>query len=44
VVQQGLVLAYNDTLLLMAGCFLLSLPLVLLLQRPKKAGGGGEAH
>ncbi|MDJ0387939.1 DHA2 family efflux MFS transporter permease subunit [Roseomonas sp. E05] len=44
VVQQGLVLAYNDTLLLMAGCFLLSMPLVLLLQRPKKAGGGGEAH
>ncbi|HWX50864.1 MAG TPA: DHA2 family efflux MFS transporter permease subunit [Roseomonas sp.] len=44
VTQQGLVLAYNDTLLLMAGCFLLSLPLVLLLRRPKGAGGGGEAH
>ncbi|EFH11757.1 DHA2 family efflux MFS transporter permease subunit [Pseudoroseomonas cervicalis] len=42
--QQALVLAYNDTLLVMAGAFLASLPLVLLLRRPRPGGGGGEAH
>ncbi|ONG47649.1 MFS transporter [Pseudoroseomonas deserti] len=43
VVQQALVLAYNDTLLVMAGCFLASLLLVPLLKRAR-AGGGGDAH
>ena len=43
VTQQALVLAYNDVLLVMAGCFLVSLPLVLLLRRPRK-GAGGDAH
>jgi DHA2 family multidrug resistance protein len=41
--QQGMVLAYNDTLMVMAGCFLISLPLVLLLRRPRTGGAGG-AH
>ncbi|MFC4168101.1 DHA2 family efflux MFS transporter permease subunit [Teichococcus aestuarii] len=43
VAQEALVLAYNDTLLAMAFCFLASLPLVLFLRRPGP-GGGGDAH
>ena len=40
--QQGLVLAYNDTLMVMAACFVVSLPLVLFLRRPRGAGGGAH--
>jgi MFS transporter, DHA2 family, multidrug resistance protein len=43
VTQQALVLAYNDVLVVMAGCFLVSLPLVLLLRKPR-GGGGADAH
>ncbi len=43
VTQQALVLAYNDVLIVMAMCFLVSLPLVFLLRRPRK-GAGGDAH
>lgn len=43
VMREGLVLAYNDVLVLMAALFLLAAPLVLLLRRPKPGGGGG-AH
>jgi len=42
--QQALVLAYNDTLLVMAVFFVMSLPLILLVRRPAAAGGGGGAH
>lgn len=42
VTQQALVLAYNDVLMVMAGSFLLGLPLVLLLRRPRAGGGGGH--
>ncbi len=41
--QQALILAYNDTLLVMAVFFVLALPLILLVRRPSAAGGGG-AH
>ncbi|MBW6400154.1 DHA2 family efflux MFS transporter permease subunit [Roseomonas sp. HJA6] len=41
--QQALVLAYNDTLLVMAFFFVMSLPLILLVRRPGASGGGG-AH
>jgi MFS transporter, DHA2 family, multidrug resistance protein len=40
--QQALTLAYNDVLLLMAGCFFLALPLTLLLAKP--TGAAAEAH
>jgi DHA2 family multidrug resistance protein len=40
--QQALTLAYNDVLLLMAGTFLVALPLTLLLARPNS--GPVEAH
>jgi DHA2 family multidrug resistance protein len=43
VTQQALVLAYNDVLIVMACCFLISLPLVPFLRRPRQ-GGGGDAH
>jgi DHA2 family multidrug resistance protein len=42
VTQQALVLAYNDTLMVMAGCFLVALPLVPLLRRPRMGGGGAH--
>jgi DHA2 family multidrug resistance protein len=42
VTQQALVLAYNDVLVVMACCFLVSLPLVPLLRRPRQGGGGGH--
>ena len=41
--REALIMAYNDVLLLMAAVFLLAIPLVLLLRKPK-AGGGGDAH
>ena len=41
VVREGLVLAYNDVLVLMAAMFLLAMPLVFLLRRPRGGGGGG---
>ena len=34
VLQQALTLTYNDVLMLMAGCFFLALPLMLLLAKP----------
>jgi len=40
--QQALTLAYNDVLLLMAGCFLVALPLTLMLAKP--TGTSAEAH
>jgi DHA2 family multidrug resistance protein len=42
VIQQGLVLAYNDVLVVMALCFLAALPLVMFLRRPRQGGGGGH--
>jgi len=41
--QQGLVLAYNDVLLVMAALFFLAVPLVLLLRKPRADAGAG-AH
>ncbi len=40
--HQALTLAYNDVLLLMAGCFFVALPLTLLLAKP--AGTAAAAH
>jgi DHA2 family multidrug resistance protein len=40
--QQALTLTYNDVLLLMAGCFFVTLPLTLLLAKP--TGAQVEAH
>jgi DHA2 family multidrug resistance protein len=37
--REALTLAYNDILLLMALCFVLAMPLTLLLARPKAATG-----
>ena len=34
--RQALTLSYNDVLLLMGGCFLVTLPLTLLLAKPAK--------
>jgi DHA2 family multidrug resistance protein len=42
VTQQALVLAYNDVLVVMACCFLVALPLVPLLRRPRMGGGGAH--
>ena len=41
--RQALTLTYNDVLLLMAGCFVLALPLTLLLAKPA-TGAAAEAH
>jgi MFS transporter, DHA2 family, multidrug resistance protein len=41
--RQALTLTYNDVLLLMAGCFVLALPLTLLLAKPA-TGAAVEAH
>jgi MFS transporter, DHA2 family, multidrug resistance protein len=41
--RQALTLTYNDVLLLMAGCFILALPLTLLLAKPA-SGAAAEAH
>lgn len=42
--RESLTLTYNDVFLLMALLYALALPLVLLLKKPRAAGGGGEAH
>ncbi len=42
--RESLTLTYNDVFLLIALCFLLAVPLTLLLRRPKKAGAPVEAH
>ncbi len=43
--REALTLTYNDVLLLMAGLFLIAVPLTLLLAKPKPAGGASaEAH
>ncbi|MDE2575929.1 MAG: DHA2 family efflux MFS transporter permease subunit [Rhodospirillales bacterium] len=39
--REAMTLAYNDVLMLMALCFLVSVPLTLLLAKPKPGGGGG---
>ncbi|MBL6457901.1 DHA2 family efflux MFS transporter permease subunit [Belnapia sp. T6] len=40
--REALVLAYNDVLLLMAALFLLGLPCIALVARPRAAAGGGH--
>ncbi len=44
--QQAAILSYNDCFRLMAGMFICMLPLVLIMRRPKHAGGpgAGMAH
>jgi DHA2 family multidrug resistance protein len=42
--QQAAMLSYNDTFRLLAGMFLLMLPLLLLMRKPKKAGGAVMVH
>jgi MFS transporter, DHA2 family, multidrug resistance protein len=41
--RQALTLTYNDVFLLMAACFIVALPLTLLLAKPK-AGAAATAH
>jgi MFS transporter, DHA2 family, multidrug resistance protein len=40
--REAMVLSYNDVLLLMALLFLLAIPLVAVVQRPRIPGGGGH--
>jgi len=42
--RQAAMLSYNDTFRLLAVMFLLMLPLLLLMRKPKKAGGAVMAH
>jgi DHA2 family multidrug resistance protein len=40
--REALTLAYNDVLLAMALCYVLTVPLTLPLAKPRAAGGGGH--
>jgi len=42
--REALVLAYNDVLMVMAALFLLAVPLVLLLAKPRAEAGAGGGH
>jgi len=42
--QQAAMLSYNDTFRLLAGMFLLMLPLLFLMRKPKKGGGAVMVH